>query len=73
MTRFTVRVKPGARQASVELLPDGSYEIAVTEHPERGKATEAVRKALAKYLAIAPSRLSLIMGESSRTKVFNLI
>lgn len=73
MIRFTVRVKPGAHHSSVTVLPDGSYAIAVTERPERGKANDAVRRTLAAHLHVAPSRLSLIMGHASRTKVFELL
>ncbi len=35
-----------------------------------GAATEEARRALAKALGVAPSRVSLQRGERSRTKVF---
>jgi hypothetical protein len=70
--RFTVHVKPGARTANAARRPDGSYDIAVTARPERGRATDAARRALADALGIAPSRLSLVIGAASRTKVFEL-
>lgn len=72
MTRITVHVKPGARRASVEKTSPNEYTIAVIARPERGRATDAVRRALAEHLGVAPSRLSLVMGESSRTKVFEV-
>lgn len=70
--RITVNAKPGSRAASVKLIEPDRYEIAVTEQPEKGKANDAVRRALAQHLRVAPSRLSLLMGASSRTKVFEL-
>lgn len=70
--RITVIAKPGSRVASVKLLEPGRYEIAVTQRAEKGKANDAVRRALAEHLRVAPSRLSLLMGASSRTKVFEL-
>lgn len=72
MSRITVRVKPGAKRASVERVSDTEYAIAVIERPEKGRATDAARRALAKALDIAPSRLSLVMGSASRTKVFEI-
>jgi hypothetical protein len=70
--RITVRVTPQARIASIKHADDGSYLISVTAPPERGKATDAARRALAAHLGVAPSRLSLLMGAASRTKVFEL-
>jgi len=70
--RYTVRVKPGAKKAAIRKSADAEYEIAVTAQPERGRATDAVRRALADALGVAPSRLSLVMGATSRTKVFEL-
>ena len=70
--RITVIAKPGSRHASVEKLDAHRYEIRVTEHPEHGKANDAVRRALAETLGVAPSRLSLVMGASARTKVFEI-
>ncbi|HUO75391.1 MAG TPA: DUF167 domain-containing protein [Candidatus Paceibacterota bacterium] len=70
MKRVTVRVHPGARHASVERTSPDEFAIAVREPAERGRATDAARRALAEHLGIAPSRLSLIMGHASRVKVF---
>ena len=70
--RITVRATPGARRASVERVSPTEYRVAVTTPPERGKANDAVRRALADALGIAPSRLSLVMGQASRTKVFEI-
>jgi uncharacterized protein YggU (UPF0235/DUF167 family) len=70
--RVTVHVKPGSRKANSVRRDDGSYDIAVIERPERGRATDAARRALADALGVAPSRLSLVMGAASRTKVFDL-
>ena len=70
--RITVRVKPGAKHASVRHISENEYEIAVTERPEKGRATNAVRRSLADHLGISQSRLSLVMGGASRTKVFDV-
>ena len=70
-TEITVRVTPKAsRNAIVE--EKGSLKVFVTTAPEGGKANDAVRKLLAKGLGIAPSKLALIRGETSREKVFRI-
>jgi uncharacterized protein YggU (UPF0235/DUF167 family) len=70
--RITVIAKPGSKHAKVIKTDDARYEISVVAVPEKGKATDAVRRALATELGIAPSRLSLVMGGASRTKVFEV-
>ncbi|HXK36290.1 MAG TPA: DUF167 domain-containing protein [Candidatus Paceibacterota bacterium] len=72
MIRITVHVKPGARRASVQEDGPNEYTIAVIARPEHGRATDAVRRALADTLKVAPSCVSLVMGEASRTKVFEV-
>lgn len=72
MNRVTVIAKPGSRHARVVRRADGRYEIAVTAPAERGKANDAVRRALADALGVAPSRVSLRMGISSHVKVFDI-
>ncbi|GAB4264857.1 MAG: DUF167 domain-containing protein [Pararhodobacter sp.] len=67
---FVLRVTPKARRVALE---DGDpIRVWVTEAPEDGKANAAVRKLLAKALGVAPSRLELLRGATSRDKVFQL-
>lgn len=70
-TEIAVRATPKAsRNAIVE--EEASLKVFVTTAPEGGKANDAVRKLLAKALGIAPSKLALIRGETSREKVFRI-
>ena len=68
---LAVRVTPNARRPGVE-LEEGVIRVAVTETPEGGKATEAVRVALARALGVAKTRLTLVRGATSRDKLFRL-
>lgn len=70
--RITVTAKPGSKHAKVVKTDATHYEISVTAVAEKGKATDAVRRSLAQELKIAPSRISLVMGAASRTKVFEV-
>lgn len=68
--RIEVRATPKAKRNAVE---DGApVKIRVTAPPADGKANEAVRKLLANALGVAPSRLTLVRGASSRDKLFEI-
>ncbi|MDE8651799.1 DUF167 domain-containing protein [Novosphingobium album (ex Liu et al. 2023)] len=69
--RLTVRVTPGARGEALEIA-DGRLAAKVRAKPEDGKANEAVRELLATALAIAPSRVELLRGATSREKQFRV-
>jgi len=67
--RLAVRVTPGARYESIEIV-EGRVLVKVRARPEDGKATAAVLALLARALDIAPSRLHLLRGATSREKLF---
>lgn len=71
--KISVRVIPRAKQNLVEEQPDGSYRVRVTTAPTDGKATEAVIKLLAKHFKCTQSGVKLISGQTSRTKIFEII
>lgn len=68
---IAVRVAPGASRNAV-VHAEGGLKVQVTQVAEGGKATEAVRKLLAQALGIAPSRLVLVRGATSRDKLFRV-
>jgi uncharacterized protein YggU (UPF0235/DUF167 family) len=51
---------------------DDQAVLSVAAPPVDGAATEEARRALANALGVAPSRVSLERGASSRTKVFSV-
>ena len=68
---LSLRVTPNARANT--LTRDGTaLRVSVTATPEDGKANRAVTDLLAHALAVAPSRLTLITGATSRDKVFRI-
>lgn len=69
---INVKVHPRARLEKVEHSGDGSYEVWTTAAPDKGAANSAVTKLLAKELRVAPSRLKLKRGATSRNKAFEL-
>ncbi len=68
---LAVRVTPKASRNVIEQSEAG-LRVQVTTAPEGGKANAAVRKLVARALGLAPSRLTLIRGETARDKVFRI-
>ncbi len=72
--RVSVRVTPKASRDKVEGLvadSDGhqAVKVSVTVVPEDGKANDAVIKLLSKTWRIPKTSLSVVQGQTSRTKV----
>jgi uncharacterized protein (TIGR00251 family) len=66
---FMVKVIP--KSAKTELtgyLPDGTWKVKVAAAPEKGKANQALCAFLAERLGVAPSKIRIVTGESSRLK-----
>jgi len=70
--RLAVRVTPGARFEALEIA-EGRLLARVRIKPEDGKANAAVRDLLAAALGIAPSRVELLRGATSREKLFRVV
>ncbi|MFN3936941.1 MAG: DUF167 domain-containing protein [Gemmobacter sp.] len=68
---IAVRVTPRAARNGIAVR-DEEIRIAVTTVPEDGRATEAARRLLAASLGVAPTRLRLIRGATTRSKLFRL-
>jgi uncharacterized protein len=71
-----VRVRPGAGRTRVGGRYEGPHGaaliIAVGAPAVDGKATEAVRRALAEALGVRPAGVTLRLGATSRDKVFTV-
>ncbi len=70
--QIRVKVTPRASRNELLPLPDGSFVAKVTAPPADGEANRAVIRLLADYFAVAPSRIQLIAGRTSRQKVFEI-
>jgi hypothetical protein len=73
---IAVRVKPGSSRVKVGGRHDGSLGpaliVAVTAPPVDGRATEAVRRALADALDVPRGSVSLRSGATGRDKLFTV-
>ncbi len=72
MGTVTVRVAPRSGRRRVEAGSDERITVRVRAAPEGGQATEEARQALAEAIGVPASRVSLLLGVRSRTKVFQV-
>jgi uncharacterized protein (TIGR00251 family) len=68
---ITVRVHPRASRAKTSWNGE-QLEVWITAPPVGGAANTAVLKALAAYLGVPPSMVTLKSGARSRTKVLEV-
>lgn len=71
--KISVKVKPRARVEKVEKTKNGDLVVWVKAEAKEGKANEAVVKALAEHFGVAKSRVRLISGTRSKTKLFEIL
>jgi len=71
--RINVKAKPSSREEKVEKIDDKNFVVSVKEPPEKGKANEAIRNALAVYFETGSSRVKIVSGYSSRNKIIEII
>ncbi len=65
-----VKAQPGARRNCVTGVHDGALKVAVSQAPEKGKATAAIINILAESLGIKKNQIELLSGQSSTHKRF---
>ena len=65
-----VKAQPGARRNGVTGVHDGSLKVAVSQAPEKGKATAAIINVLTESLGIKKNQIELLSGQTSTHKRF---
>ena len=71
--KIIVKAKPSSKTESVEKIDDLHFEVSVKAPPVKGMANEAIRKALANYFKVSPSRVNIIAGHTSRQKIVEIL
>lgn len=69
--RLAVKVTPGAREESVTLT-DGAVLVKVRAPADKGAANLAVIAVVARALGLAPSRVTMLRGATSRAKLLGV-
>jgi len=70
---FPIRVVPRASKSEIVGEVDGSLKVRISAPPVDGAANDEVVKILAKAFGVAKSNVSIISGETSKTKRIRVI
>ena len=69
---LNIRVQPKAKKTGIEKISDNMYKVRVSAAPEKGAANKEVVTALASHFGVPRSRVRIIKGEKSRSKVIQI-
>ena len=73
MSRYRVAVKPGSKKGPlVEVGEDGTLTVFVRERAVDGAANEGVVRLLAEHFGVPKSRVGIVRGHTSRTKLVDV-
>jgi len=67
-----IKVKPNAKQSSLELQPDGCWKASLKSPPVEGKANAELIMLLAKHFNCRKNEVEIKAGQSSRLKTIKL-
>lgn len=70
--RLFVKAKPNSREEKVERVDETHFVVFVKESPEKGKANQAIRNALAIYFKTGTSMVRIVSGHTSRNKIIEI-
>ncbi len=70
--KISVKVKAKAKKEYVKEVGEGEFEVAVSAPRERGKANQAVVKALAAHFKIPQVDIMIISGQTSNHKIIEI-
>jgi hypothetical protein len=70
--RLTVHAQPGAKRTEVSGLHGEALKVRIQAPPLEGRANEELIRFLADTLNVPRSHVTLVRGEKSRSKVFDI-
>ncbi|MBI2086051.1 DUF167 domain-containing protein [Candidatus Daviesbacteria bacterium] len=70
--RIFVKARPKSKKEYIKREGEGSFIVAVKEVSEKGKANQAIIKALAEFFNIPISSIVLVSGQTFKQKVFEI-
>ena len=69
---LNLRVHPGAKRNAVTGIHDGALKLSLTTPPTDGRANDALIAFLAERLRLPRARISLVSGQTSRSKAVRI-
>ena len=68
----SVRAVPGARKLAIEKLGEASYKVRLDAPATEGNANRRLVEAMADYLGVPKSSISIVRGLKGRTKLLEI-
>ena len=70
---LTIHAQPGAKRTEVAGVHGGALKIRVAAPPVEGKANEELRRFLAEAFGVPRCNITLVHGESARSKILRIV
>lgn len=70
--KITIRVKPSNKKPGIEIVNNTEWIVRVKEPATEGKANAAMIEAVAEKLNIPKSKVTLLHGNKSKTKIIEI-
>lgn len=71
--KIFVKAKPKAKIEKVEKIDNENFVVFVKEPPVKGRANQAIIKALAEYFKVPSANVKIVSGHTSKQKVIEII
>ena len=70
--KIFVKVSPWAKEEKIEKVDENQFEVWVKEPPIKGRANQAVCKALADFFNVSVSKVQITAGHTSKNKIIEI-
>ncbi len=70
--KIFIKAKTQSKIEKVEKIDNTHFYVHVKEPPEKGKANNAIIKALSKHFNIPSSKINIISGHTSKQKIIEI-
>ena len=70
--RISVKAKTNAKKELVEKLSDNEFAFPSKNRLIDGRANWAICRAVADYFGVSPSRVSIVSGQTTKTKIVEI-
>ena len=67
-----MHLRPGAREAKVEVMDEGQLRVWVRARPEKGRANAEMAELLAQHFGVAKSMVRIVIGKTAREKLVEI-
>jgi uncharacterized protein (TIGR00251 family) len=71
--RFTIIVKPNAKQVNIKTLSEKELIVSVDAPPHEGKANKRLLEILANHFGVAKSQVQILKGEHTKKKIVEIL